>query len=230
MLVFIDFCFFKAHKGENVKSFLIRIFGVACITFSYANDPQMEPGFHKHDGFFLSLNIGLAAGGINLAMENTFPEEIKFSGAGSAIEFKIGGALKENLLLHADVSSRVIGSPNVSVDGKEGTTSNKVSANDQVIGVGLTYYFMPYNMFLQGGIGSGKFGLVIDDEKYESENGLSFSVKVGKEWWVSKNWGLGISLGFNQINADDKKDPNNPEYSGKLSTSKFFVLFNTSFN
>lgn len=55
-------------------------------------------------------------------------------------------------------------------------------------------------------------------------------MKVGKEWWVSKNWGLGLAIGYNHITADDKTDNAPVGYRGTLVTDKVSVLFNSTFN
>lgn len=53
---------------------------------------------------------------------------------------------------------------------------------------------------------------------------------LGKEWWTSSNWGLGISAGAGMAEVNRKYDEGNPGYVGRVNTNKFFVMFNTTYN
>jgi hypothetical protein len=68
------------------------------------------------------------------------------------------------------------------------------------LGVGLTYYFMPVNLYLAAavGIGSAQLRGVGSDFVVEANTdpGLAINVMAGKEWWVSRRWGLGVAVQF----------------------------------
>jgi hypothetical protein len=195
-------------------------------------NPEAEPGYHKHDGFYLSMNGGPTFGDIVLKATGTSYNKLTFGGPGFLADLKIGGAIRENLILSGDYIFHVISGPDVDVDGVKGTANSNVSAGGGVLGLGVTYYFMPINIFLNGTLGLARFTLQdkSNNVNSSSESGLGFAVKAGKEWWVGKNWGLGISAGFLYASADDKAEPSAPSYSGKLSTGKFTVMFNSTFN
>ena len=95
------------------------------------------------------------------------------------------------------------------------------------LGIGLTYY-LPINVFLSGSIGLASFNLQDngDDGNIEgsTEEGLGFQVAVGKEWWVSDNWGLGVSAAFTYGSAEDKHD------AGDASAYGINVMFSATFN
>ena len=63
-------------------------------------------------------------------------------------------------------------------------------------GLGLTYYFMPANIYLSTASGMGireterTIGNTVTTNA--SEAGLSWQFAVGKEWWVSPEWSLGL--------------------------------------
>ena len=67
-----------------------------------------------------------------------------------------------------------------------------------MIGGGITYYIMPSNIFLQGSLGIGNFNLIDNDKKtsVSTDRGFSMQLKVGKEWWISKRWRLGVALTY----------------------------------
>ena len=193
---------------------------------------QTQEGYHEHDGFYLSMNAGPAFGPITLTANNGPIHKLEYSGPGAIVDFKIGGTIKKTLSLSFDVISRDIVGPDVKVDSVKGSSSSDYSANDITYGLGATYYFMPINIFLSGTVGIGVFQFKDELNKIDakSKSGLGMQVKVGKEWWVGKDWGLGVSGGIGLVAAKDQDSPDYPDYSGKLSTSKFFVMFNTTYN
>jgi hypothetical protein len=61
---------------------------------------------------------------------------------------------------------------------------------------------MPYNIFISGSVGyaatliysKNENGSSISRNDFEDTYGVGLSASVGKEWWVSANWGLGLAL------------------------------------
>jgi len=200
---------------------------IAC-TFQaiYAQETQQETGFHQHDGFYLSMALGPVFGSIK--NETNYIGNQEYSGTGAQFDFKIGGAISENFIIHASLISSSMVGPKVSGDSGSGQASNDLSLGEAMIGAGITYYFMPSNFFLSGSIGSGNFSIMDknNDVTVSTSRGLAFQLKLGKEWWVSKNWGLGISVTYGKTNLTNKG-------SGmveKLNSNRIGILFNTTFN
>ena len=185
-----------------------------------------------HDGFYLSLTGGPAFGSITLDGTNGGFDKIELSGAGGQFDFKIGLVVSEeaNLILSFDLISRAISSPTLTMDGTTVNTTSDVTASDLLFGAGITKYFMPANIFINATVGAGQFSLDLNNTTSNSQTGFGFQIKGGKEWWVSDNWALGVAAGLSYISAPDQTDPSLPRYSGTLSTTKFFVVFNTTFN
>jgi hypothetical protein len=202
---------------------------------SQSSDPAQpfNAGSRKHDGFYLSLNLGPAFGGtIIKANGNAVAyDEFIYRGEGLMVDLKIGGAIKEDLILSFDIIGRTITGPEGEQDGVSlGSASDKVKATDNSYGFGVTKYFMPHNIFASGTIGVGRMVLDTDGNTATSKWGPSLHAKIGKEWWVSKNWGLGASVGYGFTAADDKEPPAGIDYEGKLTSHQFYLLFNTTFN
>jgi hypothetical protein len=193
---------------------------------------DVPKGFHMHDGFYLSLTGGPAFGTITLNATHTSFTKMEFGGTGFQFDFKIGGVISEeaNLILSFDLISRAISSPSLTVDGNTASTTSSVTAGDVLYGVGITKYFMPENIFINATVGIGVFSFGYDNNSGSSKSGFGFQIKGGKEWWVSDNWGLGVAVGLGYISADDQTDSSNPNYSATISTTKFFIVFNTTFN
>lgn len=213
----------------------IALFVILVSSMGFAQGPATQDvpkGFHMHDGFYLSLTAGPAFGTITLDATNAAFKKIEMSGAGGQFDFKIGAVIaeEENLVLSFDVIARAISAPTLTMDGATVNTTSDVTANDVLFGAGITKYFMPGNIFISATVGVGQFSMDFNNTTSNSQEGFGFQLKGGKEWWVSDNWGLGVAAGLSYISASDQADASNARYSGKLSTTKFFVVFNTTFN
>ncbi len=152
---------------------------------------------YRHDGFFLRMGLGFGVAGYNFhgKIEGDAPSLYARNpsqfGPAIAGSLMLGGAIKDNLILHADIWS--IGHVTEREDEKvEGFSVG-------VVGLGVTYYFMPTNLYITASVGPAISGLTLvdtDNDKYEVDAlfGLGASLALGKEWWVSENWGLGLAL------------------------------------
>ena len=97
----------------------------------------------------------------------------------------IGGSVASNLILHAHFAGR---------------SSMMDDHHTYFVGMGLTRYWMPSNLYLTGSLGLAGFETnwdlfePADRELNGTGTGIGASVTVGKEWWVSDNWALGIGV------------------------------------
>ena len=196
-----------------------------------------KAGARLHDGFYLSISPGIAFGEsrADLTEAGGSWDNITYSGPGGILDLKIGGALTPNLILSGDFISRSVRGPKAETVGGAEDLDDDVVLTDGTLGVGLTYYVMPANLFLSGTIGVGRFVLTNptddddDDEQIETNPGFSLHAKIGKEWWVSDNWGLGVAAGYGWMGAERDED-SDADFNGKYASHKFYLLFNTTFN
>ena len=169
--------------------------------------PAPEPGFHKHDGFFMRALMGLAAG----SMGGNVPSgQLRISGAGLSESFAFGGAIRENVILFGEYSIEALPSGSVSGSGKNPDTQ-KSTATVLTFAPGIAYYFEPRNLYLSGSLG---LALSMAEERlngggvtnipHDSNGGIGGNLTVGKEWWVSANWGLGAALRASFARTPDK--------------------------
>ncbi|HEY3370684.1 MAG TPA: hypothetical protein VGK10_07545 [Prolixibacteraceae bacterium] len=198
---------------------------------------QQSYGYHQHDGFYLSMNLGPVFGNIRddvKAFQGASAYNLDMSGSGTVMDLKIGGAIRENLILHATLISNLVSAPNIVKTTNNYSTSGKqpqsFSISEDMYGAGLTYYAMPSNLFVSGSIGLGTYTVLdkgVNNTNITTQGGFSMQLKMGKEWWVSKNWGLGVGLTYSKTNVNN--DPSNGE-SEVLNSDRFGILFNTTFN
>jgi hypothetical protein len=194
---------------------------------------QAQDVVHQHNGFYLSLGAGPVFGKVTDDVdENGYKYTMNMTGTGAEFDFKIGGAIKENLILHATIVSRTMKGPTVtySNNGNSSKAGDNMNIGEALIGAGLTYYSMPVNMLFSGSLGLGNFS-VIDTENTENnvstQRGFSMQLKVGKEWKVSKKWGLGVAFTYGKTTLTNEPSSSLTE---KMNSNRFGILFNASLN
>jgi hypothetical protein len=159
------------------------------------------PGAKTHDGLFLRLAIGPGFGayqGSGTLTTNEYIVLVDPSDEGSQVggSISLGGGIGENLILHGDIWLSVIAN-------KRRQDNLTQEFGTVVVGIGLTHYWMPLNLYLTGSIGLASSFLTLrdDSQMFEEEDfsrdltsGVGAMIMLGKEWWVSDNWGLGVAL------------------------------------
>ncbi|MDH5675682.1 MAG: hypothetical protein OEZ06_26395 [Myxococcales bacterium] len=180
----------------------------------------------EHEGFYLRLGIGPGIGTVS-GKKGDFPgvvDEEQYSGFGLGTSIGIGGALTENLILAADIYQLTLVDPNLERNGED---LDDVGENIRITGLGatITYYIMPLNLYLLGGVGIGQvvyFEGGGGDVK-GSDYGLALDFMVGKEWWVGVDWGIGVALQLVIVSTSD-------EISGDISAGGLNLLFSATYN
>ena len=156
--------------------------------------PPPDPGHERHDGFYLRMMFG---GGYRKASASTSTDEVTISGTGPALTFAIGGALVDNVVIFGQLTIASALEPQLRSSTQGTTTLNNTDTDLFGIGVGLAYYVMPVNVYISGALLMSQLELSehgnSDNSADLTDEGLGVDLTVGKEWWVSSNWGLGIA-------------------------------------
>lgn len=161
--------------------------------------PQAEASTstaHRHLGFALRFEPGIGLIGSNAYGSNQW-ELMNLARTGVSGSFGIvaGGALIENLILAADFWGTATPSP------AGGDSAYGLGA----IGVNVTYYLMPHNVFVSASPSIAKLWSVRSDgSSHATTAGFALKLAVGKEWWISDHWGLGVAGQFFFASNDDK--------------------------
>jgi hypothetical protein len=194
---------------------------------------QQNEVYYQHKGFYLSMGVGPVFGKVTDEVnENGNAYTIDMNGTGVVFDFKIGGAIKENLILHATIISNTMPGPTVTYSNNMtgGKASNNMNVGEAMFGAGLTYYLMPSNMLFSGSLGLGNFS-VMDNTNSENnistQRGFSMQLKVGKEWKVSKKWGLGVAVTYGKTSLTNEPGGG---LSEKMNSNRLGILFNASLN
>jgi hypothetical protein len=169
-----------------VKSIVCVYFGMV---FSAA---EVFAGTRDHDGgFFLRLSGGV--GGAQTTLEDNLRS---FSGMSSSTNVAIGGGIFKNFALHATLFGFLIPEPEEEYFGFPVDNDRDIMLS--AVGVGVTYYIMPVNIYLSPSIG---IGTLSDESGGGTDVGVALDLTLGKEWWVGGNWGLGVAgaFGFHSV-------------------------------
>lgn len=189
-----------------------------CLTL--LGGPALAGEPRTHDGFFLRLSGG--GGGASSTLDVPGLES-EFSGGSGDINIAVGAVVATNLALHGTFFGWSVSDPDLDV---EGVGSGEVDGTFSMaaFGGGLTYYFMPVNMYLSGSLGGAQLNFDGSGVEGESDTGIAGELILGKEWWVGNSWGLGVagSYGFHSI-PDGDVDEN---WSGNSWSIRFSATLN----
>jgi len=153
---------------------------------------KLEPGFHQHDGLFLRFQLGF--GGLKSAGGQT-----SLSGTAGSFAVALGFSPTDHLVLYGEIFDDVATSPTGTLYDHPISAGDGVTQTLVAYGIGAAWYFTSLNAYVSVTGGVGK--VAVDATKATtitgtatSETGPMVRLSLGKEWWVSPNWGLGVSL------------------------------------
>lgn len=168
---------------------IIEIYG----QIDYSKDPYYDYYYkdtvarcQKHDGFFFSVNPGLFYGSTNIDYSGV---EVNASNSGMKLDVNFGLRVIDNLQIHFSFIYTI--APYTLYKFPDGTGLEKQSLELGGPGLGLTYYFLD-NFYAHANLNVcfHDFDLIAQG----SRQGTSYQLMVGKEWWASCNWGIGVNL------------------------------------
>jgi hypothetical protein len=149
-------------------------------------------GVHQHEGFFLQLDLG---GGY---MQSEFDEggtDIKFDGGAGEFSVAVGYNVRPGLILGGQYWGSTAMDPDLERNGTS-LNLNDVTLTLSGIGLNVTYYFMPLNLYIQATPSITMLTAEFGNIEAETDTGFGVRFAVGKEWWVSDNWALGLNAQF----------------------------------
>lgn len=179
------------------------------------------------EGFFLRLAGGAGPAGTEIKVDSD--NRLKFDGVGADLEIAIGGIVTSNLAVHGTLWGWIISDPDAEIellDVIEGSGSVEGDFSLNGIGAGVTYFIMPVNMYLTGSLGFGSLTFDFGGLTLESDTGFSLEAAVGKEWFVSDRWGIGLAVGLTYHTISDQDPDVTANWSGISIPVRFSATFN----
>jgi hypothetical protein len=186
----------------------------------YAPKPVKPPVVHAHDGFYLHLDTGLGITSVSSKGGTSY--------SGTSTTFGIAGGfvVAPNLI----VMGRFVALTLSSSQTPSSTTGNNADVDWYAIGPGLAYYIESMNLYLAGTVALSKasYGSNSPTGTGPITNwGLGGHLQLGKEWWASENWGLGIA---GEVVLSSAKNATTMFDAGNWTTAGFNLLFSATFN
>ena len=182
-----------------------------------------------HDGFIFRYVLGVGNTSGEVSGEGA---KIELTGMGTSNSILFGGSINPNLALGFELVAGNSENLDVTATNADGQSADLPSSGAKIVnfvmGPNITYFIMPENIYLTGtvGVGQGQSS----NSKYStvgtSDLGIGFNLGVGKEWFVSENWGLGVSANIVSVSADSKDDCPTCKYSGTSYSINFTATFN----
>lgn len=171
-----------------------------------------------HDGFFLQMDLGI--GGMGSLIDDGH-DELEISGGAGEFSLAVGGAVTENLILAGHLWAMSAVEPTVKFNGR---SLGQADATLTLSGIGLnvTNYFMPSNIYVSITPSITSLSLESDGTTGEADTGFGIRFAVGKEWWVSDEWGLGLNGQLAYSSNDDN--------GGTWGTAWVGLAFSATFN
>lgn len=210
---------------KNFAVILSLALSVACSAV-FAEEPAgasaKAEGAFSHDGLYVSNAIGF---GYSKFKNDDEENSIIANGFGFSVSHKIGYAVCPDLILHANLLTVFYSHLEMRRDNVSLYAEHIPNLRSVRLGLGATYYLTEFgNMFVGGS--AGVVGYLLDLPKMSGSTGpqgFGFSFEVGREFWVSENWGLGVAFVYNSASLNDRVD-------GIFNSSSMHLMLTATFN
>lgn len=208
----------NTSTGPRPAAVLLGLFISAAWLAAWPASAAAQGRDHE-EGFFLRLSGGFGSARTEVTDGGS---TTSYSGPAADGNFAIGGIVAPNLALHGTLFGWGIANPDVETGLGSFQADGDLSLG--AFGGGVTYWFMPVNLYLSGSIGAGKLDYSEGNVTSRSSYGFIADLTLGKEWWVGENWGLGVALGLtmHSIPDDDTED----NWSGGSVALRFSATMN----
>ena len=183
-------------------------------------------GYQTHDGFFLRLNAGF--GYLTASEDYGGGDQVTYSGMGGSYGAAFGGVIGANLILYGEL----LGTTVVNADYRDTGGAVGLSGYDVTmfgLGPGIAYYLEPANVYFSGTLAISKVSFSFTDVDYddsagETDFGIGLSFMCGKEWWVTRDWGIGIAGRLHWASMRDTL------YDARINGWAASLLFSATYN
>jgi hypothetical protein len=179
------------NLASIVRALALSSVATLLSTSALAQDPAEyeEPAPEEHTGFFLQGGTGI--GYISSSYDHGVP--LSMYGISALVDFGVGYSVAPGLALHGSLFGGIVISPTVDIDGDELQTTGDTDFTLAALGAGITY-FTPINLYISAGTGVGF--ATLQNERFEAslKPGLALKLKVGYEWLLTRQLGLGAAL------------------------------------
>jgi hypothetical protein len=178
--------------------------------------PRAQRDALRHTGGFFRPDLGYGY----LAMSGD-RGRLSASGLAGFFGLHLGGTVSDGVILAAHLYDGVVVNPRVSGAGGTGTATSMTMVG---LGPEVTFYSRPSNHYFSATAALTRVTLGAGGTQGSSKLGFGGQVGLGKEWWASERWGLGL-VGHLSVssNADQGGGP-------RLATWGAGLAFSATYN
>jgi hypothetical protein len=147
----------------------------------------------RHEGFLFRITPGVSAAAATAEVEE---EEMSLSGGAGQLGLTAGWAVAPRVILTLELLGHAILGPDLEIDGDVMETDDEVEWGISYAGLGANLY-LRNNFYLAGS--GGLLVMTLDSdtiEKAETDLGGAGKIAAGYEWWVGREFGMGVALEF----------------------------------
>jgi len=180
-------------------------------------------GAEEHDGFYFGFLYGMGFGKSRISGSN----KLDVYGFSIMENYDIGYAVVDNFILFTGMG--ILCTFKSKKYSNENSYSNQSPDDLAIVGgwrFGFRSYLMPENIFVSAAVAYSKTSFGNDSTSVDAKAGLDYSLAIGKEWWVSDNWGLGVAL-YGEYGSTSCSDKN---YKGNVSNYAIGLAFTATYN
>lgn len=195
-----------------------------------AGPPSPAPGAHTHDGGYIRLQLGINWTG--LTARGPTAGTATYNGWGGSASAAFGYSVTRRLVIYFELLDAGAVESTVKVNGA-GVNTGATNLGPEVIGYGpgAAYYFGP-NLFAAATLLIATANISDDSGRTfdESKSGVALELQLGKEWWASDNWGLGVSAQFIRGSMDGKDADLFLNETPSWTATSLSLLFSATYN
>lgn len=143
--------------------------------------------YQHHHGTFIRPDLG--GGYINSTASNN-GTSVTINGAVASFGFAIGGAVADRKIVAFHIWDVVATNPSVTVGSNP---ANSINATLTLIALGPEYTaYSENNFYFSISPALTRATLAANGTTTDTNLGFGLRAGIGKEWWVSENWGIGL--------------------------------------
>lgn len=173
----------------------------------------------EHTGLYLRLMVG---GGYSQMTNTQAGSDVSIHGGGVALDMHVGYFVSPNFAIGADLFGAGIPGPTVTFNGMDMTADGSTQLDFTGIGAGATYFVPDPNIFVSASLAIARGDVQVNGQTTgRSPQGWGVHLLAGKEWWVSRHWGVGAALDFFRMTLPDSNTDDVVYGGGLLFSSSY---------
>jgi hypothetical protein len=193
----------------------------------YGEEPEISLyGYRDHTGMFshVGLGLGYAAANADFAYDPG-RDDLSQSGVAYQLHFALGGSVMPGLAVHFSFFGFDSFGTSLKTNGRE-VRGVDADVSLSGLGAGVTYY-LPSNLYLSGAFGLGLVSATDSTGLGQRLNpGIAAQLGVGYEFWVTSQWGLGMTLAGTYFRATDDTTAGDETWQGFAVAPMFSATMN----